>query len=466
MIVIDSYRNRDVAVFGLGKSGLSTAAALAAGGARPVLWDDDEGRCAAAAAAGYRLADPAGADWPTDGPLVLSPGVPLHGPTPHPVVDRARAAGQEIIGDVELFLRQDLPARRVGITGTNGKSTTTALLGHILAEAGYSVAVGGNLGDPVLSLDPLDGAGIHVLELSSYQLDLAPSWSGDVSVLLNISPDHLDRHGGMAGYLAAKRKIFARQSGNQVAVVGVDDRTTDGIRRDLERRASGPVVPIGVGRRLDGGVYVVDGMLFDGRGQSAEWMAELKDARALPGRHNWQNAAAAAAAALSLGLEHGAVADGILSYPGLAHRQEIVGRCEGIRFVNDSKATNVDAATRALASYGTIYWIAGGRAKGESLDPLSPYFDRIRGAWLIGEAAEDFAGFLGRRVRTEISGTLARAVEAAWRAARADGEPDAVVLLSPACASFDQFANFEARGEAFRAAVAALPEACETEAGR
>ncbi|HYM30558.1 MAG TPA: UDP-N-acetylmuramoyl-L-alanine--D-glutamate ligase [Candidatus Cybelea sp.] len=454
MIPVPQFKNRTVAVFGLARSGLAAIKALAAGGARVRAWDDAAMR--RETVRGAELVDLAKADWRGTAALVLSPGVPLTHPKPHPVVTSAKSARVPVIGDVELFAGAGLQAKRIGITGTNGKSTTTALVGHLLRVAGRTVEVGGNIGRPILDLAPLGPDGAYVIEMSSYQIDLAPSLVCDVAVLLNITPDHLDRHGSMAGYVAVKRRIFAGQHENQTAVIGVDDadcaRIYDALRLEGRRK----VVPIAIGRHIANGICVVDGQLReDGE---AEPVIDLARCAGLPGAHNWQNAAAAFAVARALGVARADIVRGLTSFPGLAHRMERVGTRHGVLFVNDSKATNADAAAKALACYDAIYWIAGGKAKEGGIAALEAFYPRIRHAYLIGEAAEDFARTLKGKVAADKVGTLDRAVAAAHAQALADRMPNAVVLLSPACASFDQFTDFEARGEAFRALVAALPE--------
>jgi UDP-N-acetylmuramoylalanine--D-glutamate ligase len=388
--------------------------------------------------------------------LVMSPGIPHTHPTPHPAAAAARQAKVPLVGDIELLVRSAPGARYVAVTGTNGKSTTTALIGHILKTSGREVAVGGNLGAPVLSFAPLGPDGIYVLEMSSYQLELTQSLACEVAVLLNVTPDHLERHGGMAGYVAAKERIFANQKPSQAAVVGMDDEICRGIAGKLRSARRQTVVPISAEHVVDGGVYVADDVMTDDTGARPARVMDMRRAARLPGRHNWQNAAAAFAAARRVGIPADAVAAGIESFPGLAHRQEPIATIDGIGYVNDSKATNADATARALACYDAIYWIAGGVAKAGGIEPLRPHFPRIRHAFLIGEAAEDFARTLGEAVAHTRSGDLATAIAQARALARKEHIERAVVLLSPACASFDQFANFEARGEAFRALVAGL----------
>jgi UDP-N-acetylmuramoylalanine--D-glutamate ligase len=460
MIEVYPFAGLPVAVFGLGRSGIAAAKALARGGAEVWAWDDSEDARARARAEGVPLVDLYICNWRELTSLVLSPGVPLHHPAPHRVVGLARAAGCEIIGDVELLARCMRESAYVGVTGTNGKSTTTALIGHIFKTSGRIAEVGGNIGTPALELRPLGPDGAYILEMSSYQLELTFSITFDVAVLLNITPDHLDRHGDMAGYIAAKRLIFHRQTKPRVAVIGVDGPECEKIHRDLKIADEQEVIPISSGRRMDGGVFALDGTLYDGafvgRGREPVAVANLAACRALPGAHNAQNAAAAYAACVAAGIDPSVTVACLRSFPGLAHRQETVAVVDGVAYVNDSKATNADAAAKALACYPRVYWIAGGRAKEGGLAACAPYLDRVRRAFLIGEAADGFAKILDGKVPTTRSGDLPSALAQAREAALADGE-GGVVLLSPACASFDQFANFEARGLAFRKLVEALP---------
>jgi UDP-N-acetylmuramoylalanine--D-glutamate ligase len=466
MIEVFPFAGLPVAVFGLGKSGIAAARGLAQGGAEVWAWDDSEDARARARAEGVPLVDLYLCNWRELTSLVLSPGVPLHHPAPHRVVGLARAAGCEVIGDIELLARCMREASFVGVTGTNGKSTTTALIGHVFKLAGRPAEVGGNIGRPALELDPLGADGTYVLEMSSYQLELTFSITFDVAVLLNITPDHLDRHGDMAGYVAAKRLIFHRQTKPRAAVIGVDDAHCEKIFRELKAADEQVVIPVSSGRRVDGGVYALDGTLYDGAfvgaGRAPVAVADLAACRALPGAHNAQNAAAAYAACVAAGIDPSVAVACLRSFPSLAHRQETIAVIDGITYVNDSKATNADAAAKALACYPRVYWIAGGRAKEGGLAAARPHFGHVRRAFLIGEAAEPFARALEGSVAATISGDLASALAAAREAALADAKtdgPGGVVLLSPACASFDQFANFEARGSAFRELVRRLPGA-------
>ena len=342
------------------------------------------------------------------------------------------------------------------ITGTNGKSTTTALIGHILAAAGIDVRVGGNLGPPVLAFEPADTKTTMVLEMSSYQLELTPSLVSNVAIMLNISPDHLSRHGGMDGYVAAKARVFAGARRGATAIVGVDDAYSRSLCTALAQASDRCLLVISGRRPVGGGVYASEGLLWDAMEGHGKPMLDLSEARALPGEHNGQNAAAAYATACALGIDIETVARAILDFPGLAHRQEAIATLGGVTYVNDSKATNGEAVARALACYERVYWIAGGRPKEDGLSAVEPWLGRIRRAFLLGEAEETFARALEGKVAVSRCGTLDRAFAAARAAAEADRGQRPVVLLSPACASFDQFPDFEARGEAFRALVKAI----------
>ncbi|MBM3558679.1 MAG: UDP-N-acetylmuramoyl-L-alanine--D-glutamate ligase [Alphaproteobacteria bacterium] len=448
---LSAFRDRPVAVLGLARSGLAAATALAAAGARVLAWDDTATSRAKALHALDVLVDLADSDLDGVGTLVLSPGIPHTHPRHHPAVDKARAAGAEIICEVDLLARAEARATFAAVTGTNGKSTTTTLLGHLLGGGDRPVAVGGNLGPPATAMPALGASGIYVLELSSYQLELLPTPVFRAAVLLNISPDHLDRHGGMAGYIAAKRRVFAGQSASDTAIIGVDDEPCRVIHDELAAAGRQTVVPVSVVGRPAGGLWLDGTMLVDGRVGKPHPVLDLARVPTLPGRHNAQNAAAAYAAATALGLDPKIAAARLATFPGLAHRQELVATSGGVRFVNDSKATNADATSHALAAWNDVYWIAGGRQKEGGIAALERFFPVIRHAFLIGEAAAAFAATLDGKVATTRAGDLSTAVElAADMAWRAGG---GTVLLSPACASFDQFRDFEARGDAFRAAA-------------
>jgi UDP-N-acetylmuramoylalanine--D-glutamate ligase len=460
VIPVTVYGSRKVALFGLGGSGLATARALTAGGAEIVAWDDQPAQCAKASAAGIAVADLRHLDWSDVVALVLSPGVPLTHPEPHWAVRVAQVAGVEIVGDVELFFRERRRraprAPVVAITGTNGKSTTTALTAHLLREAGRLTDVGGNIGTPVLELGPIAPERHTVIECSSYQIDLSPTIEPTVGLHLNLTPDHLDRHGTFAHYGAVKERLLTGVDGEGTVVVGVDD-TPSAAMADRAEWAGRNVVRLSTRRPLASGIYAVGSELFRASNGAAERIADLAGVNSLRGAHNAQNAAAAFAAASALGVADETIRAALASFPGLDHRMQPVGRLGRVLFVNDSKATNAEAAARALASYDAIYWIAGGKPKAGGIDDLAGFFPRIRHAFLIGEAAEAFAVTLGSSVPVTIAATLERAVELAADAAARSSEAEPVVLLSPACASFDQFPNFEVRGRAFKDLVLALP---------
>jgi len=457
VIPVTVCADQKLAVYGLGLSGIAAARALALGGARVVAWDDNETARAKVREPGVSIAPPDAWDWSALNALVLSPGVPLTHPKPHAIVERARSAGVEIIGDTELFCRerrhQGVPGKVVAITGTNGKSTTSALTAHLLAAAGRDTALGGNIGKAVLDLPPLAAERHYVLEYSSFQIDLTPGLDADVAVLLNVQPDHLDRHGTLENYAAIKARIFAGLGEGEYGVIGCDSRLTQRLAQDWPFASARRVVST-AGPVADG-VYVRGGHLFEARAGMVDAPISLRGIPSLRGIHNWENAAAAYASARALGLSREEIIAGLCSFPGLAHRMEEVGRLSHVAFINDSKATNADAAARALACFDPIFWIVGGQAKDGGLAGLDRYFPRVAKAYLIGEAAEDFAWQLNGKLDYERCGTLENAVEAASRdALRAEARAP-VVLLSPACASYDQFTNFAERGEAFRRLVAA-----------
>jgi len=448
MIVPEAYRDKSVGVFGLARTGRAAVAALDAAGARVLAWDDNAERRTDLP---VEPVDLYGADFAELDALLLAPGVPLTHPRPHPLAEKARTAGTQILGDIELFAatRRDLPEHDlIAITGTNGKSTSAALMAHVLQACGRPAALGGNIGVPVLELDPLPAGGAYVFELSSFQIDLTYSLDCEVAVLLNITPDHLDRHGNFAGYVAAKRRLLEMQSSLHTAVIGVDDAPG----REIAESLAQPVIPVSVHRPLDHGVFVDQaGHLIDATGETPSPVGELAGLTTLAGRHNWQNAAAVYAAGRILGLDAADIVAALANFPGLAHRCERIAERDGVLVINDSKATNLEAAATALAAFERVRWIAGGRAKSTDLEPLAPYFERISRAYLVGEAAPAFAEALAGRVETRDCTTVKQAAAAAL----AEAEPGEVVLFSPGCASFDQFPDFEARGEAFRAAVRA-----------
>jgi UDP-N-acetylmuramoylalanine--D-glutamate ligase len=426
VIVSRAWSGKRYAVLGLARSGLATVDALVAGGASVVAWDSNED--ARANVHGAELADPLGIDLTGLDGIVVSPGVPLN---THLIRAHAATARVPIIGDIELFAeaRADQPPHKVvGITGTNGKSTTTALIHHICETAGLPSLAGGNIGLPILGRDPLPAGGVYVLELSSYQIDLTATLDCDVAVLLNLTPDHLDRYDGFEGYAASKARLFAMQSPEHDAVIGIGDAASAAIARSLSKR----------GEHL---TKIAPGLCMD----QSRWPALL-------GPHNAQNALAAISACEALGIDGAAIDKGLETFPGLPHRMERVATKNGVLYVNDSKATNADSTAPALSAYPRIHWILGGKAKTSDLDACRPGFPHVARAYTIGEAGSMFAQLLASEMPVEESGTL----EAAVKAAAANARPGETVLLSPACASFDQFKDYEARGQAFRDAVAAL----------
>ena len=474
MIPVTTFAGKKVAVFGLGGSGLVSASALLAGGADVIGYDDNAQSVTKANAAGIPTADLHNSDWSKIAALVLAPGVPLTHPAPHWTVELARNAGVEVIGDIELFCRERAKLAPgspfVAITGTNGKSTTTALVAHLAASAGMDAQLGGNIGTAILSLAPplplpslprergREGRGlrVHVIECSSYQIDLAPSLDPSVGILINLSADHLDRHGTMEHYAAVKERLVAGVPKQGTAIVGVDDEWCRKIAGRLEQSGK-RVVRISVRHELSNSISVAHGRIMRATSDGVTQIADLAGIGSLRGLHNAQNAACAAAAALALGLEPAAIQAGLRSFPGLAHRMEEIGRRGAVLYVNDSKATNADSTAQALGCFGDIFWIAGGKPKTGGIELLRSFFPRIRKAYLIGEAAAEFAATLGADVPHEVTGTLDKALAAASRDADASAAAEPVVLLSPACASFDQYRNFEVRGDAFRDLVRALP---------
>jgi UDP-N-acetylmuramoylalanine--D-glutamate ligase len=460
MIPVTSFKGKTVAVFGLGGSGLASCRALKAGGAEVIAGDDGADKLAEAASEGFATADLRKENWSRFSALVLTPGAQLTHPAPHWSVLMARQAGIEVIGDIELFCRErqrhapDAPF--VAITGTNGKSTTTALIAHLMRVAGYDTQMGGNIGTAILSLEPPRKGRVHVIEMSSYQIDLAPSLDPAVGILINISEDHIDRHGTLEHYAAVKERLVAGVQPQGTAIIGVDDGWCRAAADRIEQ-AGKRVVRISVRNPLPDGIYVDHETVWRASGGARSEVARIGGIGSLRGLHNAQNAACASACALALGVPPETLQKGLRSFPGLAHRMEQVGRRGNVLFVNDSKGTNADAAAHALSSFSDIFWVAGGKPKIGGIAGLAEYFPRIRKAYLIGEAAQEFAETLSTRVPHEISQTLDVAVEHAARDAEASHLAEAVVLLSPACASFDQYRNFEIRGTAFRDLVQALP---------
>jgi UDP-N-acetylmuramoylalanine--D-glutamate ligase len=460
LIPVTTFAGQRVAVFGLGSSGLLAARALKQGAADVIAYDDDDKRVADAKSAGLTTQNLRELDWSNIAALVLAPGVPLTHPTPHWSVVLARKAGVVVIGDIELFCRERAKTGAgcplIAITGTNGKSTTTALTAHLLKSAGRDAQMGGNIGVPVLALEPFKPGRVYVLEVSSYQIDLAPSLEPTVGVLLNVSEDHLDRHGTMENYAAIKERLPANIERNGTAVIDIDDRYTR-IAADRIDSAGKNVVRVSVVAPIPDGYYAEGSRILRAKAGQTKEVAALAGINSLRGVHNAQNAACGIAACVALGIDLGEIQKGLASFPGLAHRMQEIGRKGNVLFVNDSKATNADSAAKALASFRDIFWIAGGKPKTGGITGLTEFFPRIRKAYLIGEAAKAFAQTLDGKVPHEINTVLSAAIAAASRDAEASGLREPVVLLSPACASFDQYPNFEVRGKAFTDLVLAIP---------
>ena len=464
MIVIPDVKNKKIAVFGIGVSGLATCEALIASGAQVFSYDESAKAREKTANTEYRCEHPKEWPWKELTAVVVSPGVPLTFPKPHAIVRKAHQEKVPVFGDTELFARavnampETARPRLIGVTGTNGKSTTTALIGHILKEAGVEVYVGGNIGEAVLSLPEPGAETVYALELSSYQLDLTHSLRLNAAVFLNLAPDHLERHGTMDNYLAAKMRIFRNQTAEDLAVVGVDDDYGQAVCTELTARHPAATAPVSAHGALGRGYYALDGELFYNLDGKTALAGDINGARALAGPHNHQNIAAAVAACARFGAAPAVAVKAAERFEGLPHRLETVGRIGKTVFVNDSKATNAAAAGRAIGAYRDVYWIAGGRAKEGGVAELRDMMNRVRKAYLIGEAADDIAAQLDGAVDCRKCRDLASATAQAAEDAEAGDAKAPIILLSPASASHDQFRNFEERGEAFRAAVAALQE--------
>ncbi len=469
MIKSDLWRHKHYALIGLGKSGHATAEAMKKSAAELYLWDDKLSVEEQQEYEQYgRVADPDHMPWNTIEAVIMSPGVPLTHPTPHPVVEYAHNHELPILGDIELLYQACPKASYISVTGTNGKSTTTALIHHIFKTAEKRVQMGGNIGEPVLSLKPITVSGTYVLELSSYQLDLVDTFRPNIAVWLNISEDHLDRHGDMAGYIAAKKRMFANQTEDDIAIIGIDDEYSEAIYHELISARKQRVIPISVDTMVGNGIDIRNNVLNNNLEKDSLPLIPLQDLKTLQGKHNHQNVAAAYAACYASGIPHQVIVDALHSFPGLAHRMQYLGAYQSIHFVNDSKATNADAAAKALESFDNIFWIAGGVAKEGGIAPLEPYFSKLRNTYLIGEATEAFAKTLEGKAPYVKANTLKAACSQALTDAHAfmvDSSQSCVVLLSPACASFDQFANFEMRGDAFISYVEHYISTNKTESG-
>lgn len=453
MIPLTALTANTFAVLGLGRSGRTAAQALLTADKSVLAWDDNAGARETAAADGLPIVDLQARGLAGVDALVLSPGIPHSFPAPHPVATLARAQGVPIIGDIELLFAAQPDARYIGITGTNGKSTTTALIDHLLRSAGRDSQMGGNIGRAVLSLEPFAPERTYVVECSSFQIDLAPSCDPTVGILTNLSEDHIDRHGTMEAYAAIKERMVEAA---QTAVVGVDDAMSAAIA-DLLEGEGHEVVRVSAAHRLQDGIFAEGSKIFAATAGETREIADLVGIGSLRGRHNAQNACGAIAAVRALGLGEDEIRAGLATFPGLAHRMEQVGHLGRVLFVNDSKATNADSTAQALASFERVYWIAGGKPKSGGITTLGDFFPKVAKAYLIGAAAAEFAATLEGRVPYVIAETIERAVELARADAASDSVSEPVVLLSPACASYDQFKNFEVRGDHFRDVVKALP---------
>lgn len=459
MIPALSFKDKKVALFGLGGSGLVTAKSLIAGGANVIAWDDNPEQVSKSNDLGIPTIDLRGIDWSEIDSFVLAPGVPLTHPKPHWSVELAHNAGVEIIGDVEIFSREreNLAPNSafIAITGTNGKSTTTALISHIIGANDLNIQMGGNIGTAVLSLEPPQDDCVYVVECSSYQIDLAPSLHPSAGILLNLTPDHLDRHGTMEHYASVKERLVQK---SEHAVVGIDDTYCHDIQARLDQ-SNVANTSISAKEILNEGLFLDEHLIVNSSSGQNSIVADLSGIETLRGQHNAQNAAAAIAACHTIGLSYDEISNALSSFPGLKHRMQPIAHLGELLFINDSKATNAEATAPALKSYEDIFWILGGLPKDGGITSLSPYFERVRKAFLIGEAAPKFAAELGDAVDFEIANTLENAVLHGHDAAKefqAQSGRKATILFSPACASFDQFRNFEIRGDCFVDQVAKI----------
>jgi UDP-N-acetylmuramoylalanine--D-glutamate ligase len=461
VIEVNSRNDQTIAILGLGLSGMASAKALRASGAGVVVWDDNPELVARAKKDGFVASKPTEAELEKADALLVSPGISFS-VMPHPAVTAARAIGKPIIGDIELLAENIGDTRLIAVTGTNGKSTTTSLIHHILNASNICCQIGGNIGNPVLNLAPPAPNQTLVLELSSFQLDLIDKTAFDISVLINISPDHLDRHGSMDDYISAKKRIFLnnQRSAAGIAIVGIDDAESGEIFEELSQRRNWKRIPISIKKRPSNGVFVHNHILTDGQSGENREICDLTQSGNLLGTHNHQNIACAYAACIPCGVTKIQFLDGLNSFPGLPHRLEKIGHFKNFEIINDSKATNVAAAITALSTFNNILWIAGGRNKGEVYRPFLDHISKVRHAFLIGEAASDIATALEGAVPTTISKTLENAT---WQAISAARETNNVttILFSPGCASFDQFSNFSHRGEVFKEIVGNLARKSE-----
>ncbi|WP_332066032.1 UDP-N-acetylmuramoyl-L-alanine--D-glutamate ligase [Bartonella sp. CB189] len=465
MISVECYKGQKVALFGLGQSGLAAAQALMSGGAKVVAWDDNPIGVEAASKADIPTKNLQYENWSEFSALILAPGVPLTYPNPHWVVGKAREAGIEIIGDIELFVRtrnqflkkhvfcdQDIPF--IAITGTNGKSTTTALLTHLLEQMGYDVQMGGNIGTAILTLQPFVKNRIYVIECSSFQIDLTPSIQPTIGLLLNLTPDHIDRHGSFSHYVKAKRRLISRALHS---FISVDDTACQVLFQELVHEGH-KVMAVSKDHFIENGFYADGTKLFSVYHGQRQMLADISHIISLRGNHNVQNTLMVLAALQALKITDSHIENHLASYKGLAHRMQQVCKIGSVLFVNDSKATNADASAPALSTFDNIFWVVGGQAKEGGIDALRVFFHKIRKAYLIGTSAEEFSGVIGDAFPFSMSLTLKNAVREAAADAMCCREKEVVVLFSPACASYDQFKNYEERGEKFISLVMQLKE--------
>jgi len=450
MIVADKYKGKNVAVFGLGKSGLSAIESLIQAGANIFAWDDDSKIFSKLSNFDVIISNLRKLDFNDISSLVLSPGIPLNYPKPHPVVERARDAGCEVIGDIDIFFSSNISANIIGVTGTNGKSTTTSLITQILKDRSIKVQTGGNIGTPILSLDKMESDGSYVIEISSYQLDLLSNLNLDIAILLNIQPDHLDRHGSIENYYRIKKRIFNTKKKNTIGVIGVDDFYSEKIFNELNEKNKS-IIPVSTKKKIPFGVSVLGGVLSDSR--CSKTKIDINNIPNLRGNHNWQNAAAAYVVSKELGLSNNEIESSFRKFKNLPHRLESIYKDKNIEYINDSKATNIYATAQALKSFSSIFWILGGRTKEEKLDYLFEYLDRVEHVFTIGESGKIFAEQLKNKVEVSFVVSLENAINKAINLIKKRKKSKSVILFSPACSSFDQFENFEARGEKFKEIV-------------
>ena len=449
MILIDSYDRKKILIVGFGKTGFSTARSLDNSGSDIFIWDDNKDLRELAIENGFSIYENKRHNLKNFDEIIWSPGVPHIYPSPHPIALEAKKTGVKIKSDIDLLYQAQSKALYYCISGTNGKSTTTVMVGHILKNAGKDIQVGGNLGKAVLDLEPLGSEGAYILEISSFQSELLQNFKPTISALLNISADHIDRHGSLDGYINAKAKLFEIQSPGSVAIINDDDEYCRNIKNRILKKPKLKVITISVDHKVSDGIFVDNNILNDNFFEQ-NYKLDLSIFKNLYGKHNYQNIAFAYAISKVCGISIEEIIESLLSFQGLSHRQEIVGKCSNILFVNDSKATNWASALQALLSYDNIYWIAGGISKGSFPKEFKLYSKNIRKVFLIGQSAKDISDYLNDRgILNEINHSLEDAILNAWKKANIDNSPKATILLSPACASMDMFKNFEERGDAF-----------------